>query len=259
MARVIVDFTVCCRRDEIYLQHPGCCAPFVQAIAKELVSTLGGHLDVAFHNRSEIRPLLEGQVTTLLESDCGDDPNRTWRDCLAGLAENDLTGFSGEDDLLFIMPFQGVVTRSRLEGFLKEVVADRITVSSRVTAVNKNPFWLYGIYPEFREENVVRDVNLTKLPKLGAVHFNEDAKLELSSLSEINGSHDLPKVYELKDSFAHIPAALAGEGVSATLEDLKVVVPEVGKSKPHFFYMLPILNCYPGASLSFGRSAGGGA
>ncbi|HKI81111.1 MAG TPA: hypothetical protein VKA04_05650 [Pseudodesulfovibrio sp.] len=258
MARVIVDFTVCCRRDEIYLQHPGFGAPFVQAITDELVSVLGGPPDVVFLNRSEIRPLLEGRVTTLLESGCGDNPDRTWRDCLAGLAEDDRVEFPGEDDLLFIMPFQGVVTRSRLEGFLQEIVAGRITLSSRVTAVNKNPFWLYGIYPEFREEGVVRDVNLTKLPKLGAVHFKEDAKLELPSLSKINGSHDLPKVYELKDSFAHIPASLAGEAMSTPLKDLKVVVPEAGKSKPHLFYMLPILNCYPGVPLSLGRSTGRG-
>ena len=259
MARVIVDFTVCCRRDEIYLQRVGCGAPFVRAIADELVAALGRPLDVVFHNRSQVPPLLEGRATTLLASGCGDDPDRTWRDCLAGLAEHDGSGFPGSEDLLFVMPFQGVVTRSRLQHFLQQISADRITVSSRVTAVNKNPFWLYGIYPEFREEGLVRDVNLTKLPRLGAVHFNEEAKAELPSLSKINGSHDLPKVYDLKDAFSHVPAGLAGEAMSATLDDLKVVLPEAGESKPHFFYMLPILNCYAGAPLSFGPTAGEGA
>ena len=254
MATIAIDFSICCSRDEIYLHDM--VPSFVVSIVREAAACLGRPVDIALYNRDVVQNQLTNEVKNLFESTWRDGLKRTWKNVTGDLAAHCGTETLIQDDLVIIMPFQGVVTQSRMRNFMKAVVLEKITLSTRITAVNKNPFWLHAIYPEFREKNVVRDVNLTKLPRLQMIHFKEEAKRELLNLPKINGSHDLPKVYEIKDAFIYIPATLIRSAQSISHQDFEIVVPNAGESKPHLFYMLPILNCNADASLSFGQPAG---
>lgn len=248
MARIVVDCSICCKRDEFFARDLDADRPFIRAVAQEIVDCFGRPADVAIYNRELVRGHLEEIAGEVVRSSAGFGP-RSWNDVVSEIQAEGLDG--GDDDMLIVMPFKGEVSAERLRDFMGQIDKGRVTLSSRSVGVNRNPFWLYAIYPDFKEEKVIRDVNVSKLPRLGKAHFTEEAKQGIPFIGKLNGSHELPNVYDRKDAFAHVPASLLGTAVQVTDDQCQVVTPQPARKKPHLYYMLPIFNFHPDAEIDF--------
>lgn len=241
MATVIVDFTVCCERDKVFFSEALRGKPFALEVVRELALAVGRPVDVALCSREDTCRQLADECGCVLSSKAEPGTVRSWKEVVADLARHDLPAGLGEDDLLVVMPLRGLVSSSRTGLFLDCLNPGRVTVSTRVTQVNKNPFWNYAIYPEFTEQNLIRDVNITKLPRLCEKHFTEENR-RLIPVGKLNGSHDLPVVYDRYDAYAHIPAGIVAALLGGEDVRPRIVKLDKGDSRPHLLYMLPVLN-----------------
>lgn len=211
---------------------------------------MGHKVDIALCSREETRSEIVEQCGQVLLSGSPKGSVRDWGNVFSDLVRHEVLP-EPDQDLLIVMPLRGLVSASRTRLFLEHALQDRVTVSTRQTQVNKNPFWNYVIYPDFVEKNLIRDVNLTKLPRLGKNHFTEENLKLMPAVDKLNGSHDLPVVYDRYDSYAYIPAS-GIEGLVRGQEPEPVIVKvRKGDDRPHLLHMLPVLNFHADAELSF--------